>query len=349
MEPREQLLATLGVTAGVADAMSPGFYGPLLASMRSDVAEGGPTLRLLEPFAAEPPTEYYGFRALAGVHRMVLAGHAPELEARYPSVGGDGDADAAWPHVRERFAAHPPELLAKVRHPLQTNDTSRCGALIGGYLTIARDTGLPLRVRALGASAGLNLHFDMYRYEAGGLAHGPTDSKVRFVDHWLQGIPPLDAAMTVADRRGCDIDPLDPTTAEGRLELESCVFADDLPRLELLRATLDIAAGMPVEVDQASADEWVAGELKTLPDGRATVVSHSIFWIYPAQRIRDGITAAIDEAGTRSTRERPLAWLRYEPGEQPTTVELRLTTWPGGEERLLATGGHHMEPVAWLD
>ena len=348
MDPRDQLLVTLHEGADAASSMSSPFYAALIAQMHADVVTRGPTWELLLPFATEAPTEFYAFRALSGVHRLVLGGAAPELTGHFPSTGGDGDAAAAWPHVRAAFAQHPPELIAKIRHPLQTNDTSRCAALIGGYLTVARETGLPLRVRALGASAGLNLHFDLYRYEADGVAFGPPGSEVRFIDHWRGGVPPLDVPMAVADRRGCDLDPIDPTTEDGRLELESCVFADDLPRMELLRSALAIAAEMPVEVDRSGADTWIARELAELPSGQATVVSHSIFWIYPEQEIRDGISAAIEGAAAKASAERPLAWLRYEPGESSTLVELRLTLWPGGDERLLATGGHHLEPVSWL-
>ena len=64
--------------------------------------------------------------------------------------------------------------------------------------------------------------------------------------------------------------------------------------------------------------------------------------------MRDGISAALAEAGARATERRPVAWLRYEPSEDPTIVELRLTSWPSGEDRLLVTGGHHLEPVRWL-
>ena len=37
---------------------------------------------------------------------------------------------------------------------------SRSSALIGGYLLVARETGLPLRVLETGASAGLNLRWN---------------------------------------------------------------------------------------------------------------------------------------------------------------------------------------------
>ena len=104
-----------------------------------------------------------------------------------------------------------------------------------------KDTGLPLRVLELGASAGLNLHFDRYRYEQDGKAYGPEDSPVRFTDHWLQGVPPFETPMEVAERGGCDFAPIDPTTDEGRLSLLSYMFPDQMPRYELLREALDVA------------------------------------------------------------------------------------------------------------
>ena len=36
----------------------------------------------------------------------------------------------------------------------------------------------------------------------------------RFRNHWTGGTPPFDAPLTVASRRGCDIDPIDPTCGE---------------------------------------------------------------------------------------------------------------------------------------
>src|SRR5665809_74484 len=90
---------TLTENANLADSSHAPFYARLCRLMREDVAEGGPTWELLEPYADEPAEEFYPFRALAGVHHRVLAGDAPELERHYASTGGDGDADAAWPHA----------------------------------------------------------------------------------------------------------------------------------------------------------------------------------------------------------------------------------------------------------
>jgi hypothetical protein len=347
-DARVTLLTTLAAARTVAAGSPSPFYTALLGHMIEDARAGGPTWTLLEPYALAPPTEWYAFRALSGVHYEVLAGERPELARRFPSTGGDGDADTAWPEVRDAFAERDPEILADLRHPLQTNETSRCGALVGGFCKVARDTGLPLRIRELGASAGLNLHFDRYRYEAGGAALGPGDSAIRFVDYWLGAAPDLGAPVDVRSRRGCDLDPVDPVTDHGRRMLESFLWPDETERFATLRAALDVARELPVSIDGASADAWIAGELSEPAAGEATVVFHSVFWPYLPTSVQQAIRTTIEDAGARATAAAPLAWLRYETGDDPGVVEVRLSQWPGERDQLLGTGRHHRHPVTWL-
>jgi hypothetical protein len=342
------LIATLRKYAEEAAAWHSPMYAYFSARMAEDVEARGPTWDLLQPYAAEPPAEYYGFRALAGVHHMVLSGELPQLRAHYPSEGGDGDAEAAWPLVRAALEGMSPEILDSLRHPLQTNETARCGALVGGFLTVAAEAGLPLRVRELGASAGLNMHFDRYRYEQDGRAFGPADSPVRFVDHWLEGVPPFEAELEVASRRGCDLEPIDPTSTHGRTSLLAYILPDQLPRYELLREAIEVAQGFAAEVDREGIDTWIARELADPPAGEATVVFHSLVWIYLDDGVRASTAATIEAAAGAATAERPLSWLRYELGPDLVECELRLRSWPGGEDRLLATGDVHLAPVRWL-
>jgi hypothetical protein len=60
------------------------------------------------------------------------------------------------------------------------------------------------------------------------------------------------------------------------------------------------------------------------------------------------LTAAIEDLGAQATAQAPFAWLRMEP--QPDNIavmDVRLTLWPGGQERLLAQSHPHAAWVRW--
>src|SRR5215217_8002419 len=115
---------------------------------------------------------------------------------------------------------------------------------------------------------------------------------------------------------------------------------------ELLRSAIEVAHRTPVTVDQAGAADWLADRLGRDRAGAATVVFHSIMWGYMTDDERARVAQTLTDAGERATTTEPLAWLRMEPGADETDVTL--TTWPGGDERVLAAAGYHGRPVRWL-
>src|SRR5262249_13695655 len=91
---------------------------------------------------------------------------------------------------------------------------------------------------------------------------------------------------------------------------------------------------------------WLARRLAAPLPGVATVVYHSIVLQYLDQDARDRLSVVLTDAGRRASASAPLAWLRMEPGGEQ--AEVRLTSWPGGDEHLIATTGFHGHPVEWL-
>jgi len=328
--------------------MGSAFYADLLDRMADDVLAGGPVGRFLADQLDTSYEEAVPLRFLGGVHRLVLAGRAPELAVRFPSVGGDGDAAAAWPALLSVLESHADAVRDALTRPPQTNEVGRSAALVGGFLVVARDTGLPLRVLEVGSSAGLNLRFDHYWYESDGSGYGDSASPVRFAGLWEAGQPPFGAPIAIAERRGCDRDPIDARTEDGRLTLLSYVWPGQTERFTMLRAALDVARDVPVAIDRAGIPDWLARRLDEPAPGRATVVFHSIVWQYLTDTERATAEAALATAGERATRDAPLAWLRLEPSADLTHTELRVTTWPGGEERLLARCHYHLGPMQWV-
>lgn len=321
-------------------------YGFLLEETAKDVESGGPAWQVLHGHEDDARGSALALRLMGAVHRLVLEDRAPGLARHYPSMGGAGDRTETWTEFRKVLDEHRDDLRPLLDRTPQTNEVARSGALVGGFLTAAARTSLPLRIFEVGASAGLNLRWDHYRYEARGKSWGRPASPVRLCDFDAPPLPPFGVQTRVVERRGCDRNPVDPTTEEGRLTLLSYVWPDQLHRIRLLRSALEVAQAIPVTVDEANAPEWLKQHLTVRRDV-TTVVYHSVFLQYPSASERAESVALIKEAGDEATESAPLAWLRMEPGEKG--FEVRLTLWPGGKERLLATCGGHGNRVRWRD
>ena len=325
--------------AGWCEQLGSPFYAALLDLAAEDMDRGGPVAGVLSPFAGEPGTSALALRFMAGVHRLVLDGTLPDLAPHYPSTGGDGDAEAAWPPIQRALVTHRDRLRQITARGCQTNEPGRSAALLGGFLEAAHRTGLRLRILELGASAGLNLWWDRYRYASPRGTWGDPASPVRF-EHAFEVPPPLDRGATVAERKGCDLNPIDPSAPEGALTLRSFVWPDQLGRLAQLDGAIEIATEEPVEVERTGAADFVERELARPRPGVATVVYHSVFLQYLQPGERDRIDAALAEAKARAPRTAPVFRLGMEPAVD--TWEIRL------DGELLGTCHAHGTSVRWL-
>ena len=346
MPSRERAAFLLRDQASYCAAMGSPLYAHLLEQAAEDADAGGAVFTLLEPFdAPNLRADALALRLMAAVHRLVLIGDAKHLGAFYPSAGGSADREGAWGAFREVVAEQAERLGPLVAVPCQTNEVGRCAPLSFGFLELAERYRLPLRMLEVGASAGLNLRFDRYRYGGGGAAWGPPDSPVDLSGMWLDAPQHLPDALRVVERRGCDRRPIDITSAEGRLQLESSLWADQTTRLERLRGAFEVAASEPASVEHASVETWLPEVLAETRAGVTTVVYHAIVYEYFSDAVRRTFHAALDSAGASATLDAPLAWLRFEATPATRGYAATLTTWPGGEERVVATAGAHGSDV----
>lgn len=316
----------------------------LLEGAADDLGRPGPVRDLLAPLGDDPAGSVPSVRLAATLHRLVLERRAPRLALHYPSVGGTAPVEGAWDVAREVLLAEPdvPQLL---QNPVQTNEVGRAAVLYGGLQHITAETGLPVRLLEIGASAGLILHVDAYAYEVGDRVLGDAGSPLRLVQPW-EGPPPPDVPVRVVARAGCDPDALDPARTADRLTLTSCVWADQVARLERLRLALDLAQRDPIPVERLPASAFLARELAEPVPGVATVVWHSLVWQYLPPDEKAAVTDVLARAGDRATAQAPLHRLSLEPtrdGEFPVD----LVSWPGGQRRRLALAEGHGPPVRW--
>ena len=285
-------------------------------------------------------------RALGALHDLVLAGASPELGGIYPAPGQPWNVAELDAPLACAAREHAARLSDFMRSPPQTNEVRRSACLLGGFLTVAEETGHPLRCLELGSSAGLNQIWDLYRYRLGdGEERGPAASPLTLDAAWTGGPPPNPPWPRVVERRGCDQTPVDLNAPHEVRRLRAYVWADQFERMERLTAAIGLARAAAVRVERADAGEWAAAQARP-SKGTATVLFHSIVRQYLSEPACVRLDHAIAHASGLATAEQPFAWLRMEVTLQGV-YEVRLTLWPGGEERLLAVAHPHGAEVAW--
>ncbi len=301
--------------------------GLILEAVLDDVQAGGPLAGILPTIVRFG--DHPSLRVLAAVHRLALERRASGVAVHLPTLGGTPPhgADGA---ARFRSAVvsalieHQGTLRASLDRIPQTNETGRAALLRCALSRL--DPTVPVRLCEVGASAGLNLR----------------------ADH-LPGLPGLERGVLppVRDRLGCDLNPIDPTTTEGRVTLSSYVWVDDVERFQRLGRALEVASRVPATVVTMEATEFLHG--LTLEPGCMTVVWHSAFLLYLPLAARIRLLEAIDRLGVRAAPARGLAHVAWEwSGPSPTRspdFALEMRTWTGaaddGVMHVVATGDSH--------
>lgn len=246
--------------------------------------------------------------------------------------------DALWLAVSQALTDQTDFIDTFIDSPPQTNEVRRAAALIAAGHLIASHFPNPMRVSELGASAGLNLNWDRFALDIGGTRLGPADAALTLSPDWTGETPPK-TMPTVVERRGVDLNPVDPATDDS-LRLRAYLWADQPPHR---RTLTDAALALPhAAVDKADALDWLTPRLPHVT-GQTHMIYTTVAWQYfPAEKQRQGL-AMIKAAGTTATPDTPLAFVQMEDdgGDNGTALTLRL--WPN------TTGNDHPFTLGRVD
>lgn len=283
-----------------------------------------------------------GLRLFGAAHWLVLTGVAPD------ALSGDPREFTA------ALAAHAPELRRFVgEQGVQTNETQRCVGLLPAFLTIGRQTGLPLDLIELGPSAGLNLVFDRYRYAYAAGEWGDPEALVVFRADERAPVPGdlLRAPLEVRRRRGIDLAPVDVTGADGARLLHAFLWPGPEERVTRLDAAIETLRRSPHQPELVQGDyvELLPPLLAARPADAVTVVfqTASTGYLSPGDRLR--LHAALDAAGADG---RPLAWVSTRAEDErehadDDSWELELRVWPE-PARMVARLDFHGNWLEWI-
>jgi hypothetical protein len=321
---------------------------PLYGRLATGMAEDRELLRLASAARAGPVPNLF----LAAVHYLLLKGAAHPLANHYVDLSEREQGGRPWsdpfPHFRAFCLEHAGAIRALIGTRLvQTNEVRRCACLLPAFEIVARRSGLPLALVEIGASAGLNLLWDRYRYDYGaGGQCGEPSSPVRLACELRgAGRPPLPAAMPrVAFRAGLDLHPLDLRDADQALWLRALIWPEQLDRAALLEAAVEVARREPPPLFAGDALDLLPGALARVPAGAALCVYHSFVLNQFAPAARDRFHAIVAE----HARQRELYLVAIEWREPAPPVVL--TTFDAGAraDRHLANCDAHASWMEWL-
>lgn len=342
------VVKALSLQGGICRSMGSPLNGDLLDRAAADWLAGGPVRALLAPWAEVALKAQFEaavpLRLIGAWHELALSDDDPVLARAYEQL----DAGAIWAAVLPAMISARDRMAAFMTHEPQTNEVRRSICLLGGFLEIAKATGLPLRCFELAASAGLNVSWDRYRYRLGEDSWGDPGAVVQMDTEWAGPAPPIDAVVKVIERAACDRRPTDLRDPDQRRRLVAYIWADQSERLARLRAAIEVAVSQGVSVDEADAVDWTRRRV-ALQSGAATVLYHSVFWTYMTPQKQADLLALIEAKAVHATVDAPFAWLRMEPApDNMAAMEVRLTLWPGGEDRRLAETHPHGATVRWV-
>ena len=321
----------------------------LAQALDTDTDTDSETGRRVLGWPGEPVADALALRLVGGLHALHRAGVDPALSAIFS--GTDTDPARIVATVKATLAAHDAALLPWLDGPPQTNEAGRSAGLMTGLLHLATRYGPRFEVLEIGSSAGLNLLIDRYRFDLGGVVVEPSilpgESSLTIRPEW-RGVVPPSASVAIESVRGVDIHPVDVSDPAAAARLEAYVWVDAAERQARLATAIAMVRQGGVDLVEGDAADWVEARLaEPQAAGTTRVLMHSVVWQYLPPESRERIRTAMDAAGARATRERPLGWVMMEPNRDLHRHEVRVQGWPGaaGMELVALTHAHG----AWVE
>lgn len=325
-------------------ALGSPFMGRLMALLSENWPEDSALARKFNGFKGDigPGGASLPLRLAGGLHALVLLGLDPALRDVYPPATVSDRR--LWAEVARALSEHAGFLDHWTDSAPQTNEVRRSAVLIAVGRTLAARFALPLRLSELGASAGLNLLWDRIALDIRGASFAPSDPILRLAPDWDGPLLP-DAAIRVADRRGTDLNPLDPHEPGDALRLLAYLWPDQPERLSRTRAAMAAAGG---DVDRADAADWLATRLSASAPGQTHLIFHTVAWQYFPLDVQARARSLIEAAGQWASETAPLAWFWMEnDGGSAPGAALILRLWPGDLRFDLGRADFHGRWVRW--
>ncbi len=272
---------------------------PLYQSFCKIVAQDQAILELLTQRRAGQQASFLLFGV---IHYLLLSGVQHPLRDFYASLthAQIREPVEAGPVLRDFCHSYNDELEMLIRTRLvQTNVVKRSVGLLVGLWAVKERCKQPVHLIEVGASAGIHLHFDRYRYILGEREFGQPNAKVVIETQWRGKQPPpnLNDLPPIASRIGIDLNPVDVTNPRERLWLRALVWPENQHEADLLMAALESVSKAPPTIVAGDAIDVCPRLARQLPPGEPRVVFHAATRMHVPLARRAAFDKAIDAVG----------------------------------------------------
>lgn len=316
----------------------------------------------IDLYADLPDRKHRPHLLFAAVHYLVLDGKGEDLTRIYETAEADRRVlEEAGPGFAQFCSDNEDDIKRLMsERSVQTNEVNRCIGLLPALMVANREMRKPLALIELGASAGLNLLFDRFRYDyTGGPVIGPQGATVRLGTQLRGRVPRLDAATPPTDFRiGIDLDPVDVNDEDNLLWLRACIFAGDVARDQRLTAAVTLARREWPEVRKGDAVALLPQVVEEVPGDLELCIFNSQMMGWMDESQRSGLADAIKAIA----EQRTVWWITFEddsdvPGLLPmdeiepnaSVLGLQRLAKHETDSRALAWMHPHGAWLDWLD
>ncbi len=219
-------------------------------------------------------------------------------------IAGVPDSQAAAEAALAKHGAEIAKLVLARR--TQTNEPARCAALFMALCKLAETDDRPIALIELGASAGLCLLPDFYRYRLNGIEQRPQKAarEAPLMACKITGKPVFDTSLNIGWRRGQDIHPIDITDASQRDWLETLIWPGQDHRHTRLQSAMREAQNHSFEIEASDAVDGLEALINKAPPDMNVVIYHSAVMNYlPHNRVEEFVT---------KIRALPVHWISQE-------------------------------------
>lgn len=243
-----------------------------------------------------------------------------------------------WPQVRAVMSTR----------STQTNEVARCAVLLPALALLPE----PLAVVEVGASAGLCLLYDRWRYHYRGPGVdrrlGADTSPVTLTCAVSGPVPLPGRVPEIAWRAGLDLNPIDPSDPDARRWLQALVWPEHHDRADHLEKALEVAAAAPPRVDAGDLVAGLGDLVGEAPAGTTVVVTHSATLAYLDRGARADFLDLVRQLGVHRLGAEGPAVLPGLTDQIPAGTDAAGRFVVSLDDRALGLAQPHGRDLAWL-